>query len=113
MPTVLLVEDDGALRSIFKRALEMSGFVVHEATNGRDALHMLAPVDPDVLVTDLVMPVLDGVGLVRTKETRPDVAHIPVLLMTASDTSGIPLSYPVLHKPFSLHEFVAAVRQLL
>ncbi len=114
--TILLVEDDSALRSFARKALQRHGYKVHEASNGESALAMLASASGsiDLLVTDVVLPGIDGTQLAR-RMTR-DGAAAPVLFMSGyADPIGAPLPFgaTMLEKPFTAHELLAAVRQAL
>jgi DNA-binding response OmpR family regulator len=81
---VLLVEDSHDLRQLFARVLKRSGFEVCEATNGREALELLIGFDPDVILTDLMMPEVDGYELIRRIRAMPAMANVPIVAMTAA-----------------------------
>ena len=85
-PKVLLVEDAPFLRYAFARLLRMHGFEVREATDGREALDCLADFHPQLVLTDLMMPVMDGVELIRQLHANPGTARIPVVAITADAT---------------------------
>ena len=113
MPTILLVDDDSRLRAVFARALERVGYTVLTAGNGREALSVLQHLVPDLIITDLSMPELDGAALVRALRQNPLVAQVPVLLMSGNGSANVPAGYPLLHKPFPLQDLIAAVRRLV
>ena len=113
MPTILLVEDDDTLRQLFKRALERAGFAVLPVANGSAVLVHLERLVPDLVVTDLTMPEMGGVELVRAIQQRPALADVPILLITGSDRTTAPAGYPLLEKPFPLRLLVDTVRTLL
>lgn len=85
-PRVLLVEDAPFLRYAFGRLLRMHGFEVMEANDGREALTCMADFHPQLVLTDLMMPVMDGVELIRRIRSDPDSASIPVVAITADAT---------------------------
>ena len=87
---VLLVEDAPFLRYAFGRLLRLHGFEVCEANNGHEALAHVNDFRPDLVVTDLMMPVMDGVELIRRLRQDPRTAELPVLAITAdaSETTG-------------------------
>jgi CheY-like chemotaxis protein len=85
-PRVLLVEDAPFLRYAFARLLRMHGFEVREATDGREALDCVADFHPQLVLTDLMMPVMDGVELIRQLHSNPGTAEIPVVAITADAT---------------------------
>ena len=82
---VLLVEDTDALRWLFTRFLRRLGFEVCEAKDGEQALDMLKIFEPDILITDLAMPAIDGIELIRrVRATRA----VPIIAMTALVMEG-------------------------
>jgi len=83
---VLLVEDAPFLRYAFGRLLRMHGFEVMEATDGREALDRVHDFQPQLVVTDLMMPVMDGVELIQRLRADPRTAELPVLAITADAT---------------------------
>ena len=114
--TVLLVEDEDALRALGREALGMQGYNVIEAANGRDALDIFAAHanHVDVVVTDVVMPQLSGVDLVEKLRAR--VPELKVLFISGytDRTDEIERSgYRLLHKPFSPDQLVKAVADTL
>ncbi|WP_406696416.1 response regulator [Singulisphaera sp. Ch08] len=86
-PRLLLVEDAPFLRYAFGRLLRMHGFEVMEATDGREALNCVGTFRPQLVLTDLAMPVMDGVELIQRLRANPETAKLPVVAITA-DSSG-------------------------
>jgi CheY-like chemotaxis protein len=80
---VLLVEDAPFLRYAFGRLLRLHGYDVVEANDGRQALDCVESFHPQLVVTDLMMPVMDGVELIRRLRADPKTADLPVLAITA------------------------------
>jgi len=83
---VLLVEDAPFLRYAFGRLLRMHGFDVREANDGREALDCVPDFRPNLVLTDLMMPVMDGVELIRRLHEDPETADLPVVAITADAT---------------------------
>ncbi len=83
--TVLVVEDDAAVRETFRRGLEREGWVVVEAENGRVALEKMATVTPALILLDLIMPVMDGAAFVSALRQVEAWQQIPVVVVTAKD----------------------------
>jgi CheY-like chemotaxis protein len=83
---VLLVEDAPFLRYAFGRLLRLEGFEVKEVNDGREALDCLAAFRPDLVLTDLMMPVMGGVELISKIRADPDTAAIPIVAITADAT---------------------------
>jgi len=80
---VLLVDDDETFRSVTAIALESEGYTVLEATDGRAALELLARDRPDVIISDLDMPGLDGRALCRSVRADARLSGIPFLILSA------------------------------
>lgn len=70
-PTVLIVDDDPAIRKMLVEVLQLEGIPTETATNGREAIDILARSGPRVVLLDLSMPVLDGWGVMRELEQNP------------------------------------------
>ncbi len=85
-PALVLVVDDEALARIFVReALEQSGFEVCEASNGAQALDQFAVRRPDLIIMDVMMPVMDGFSACTKFRELPEGSRVPILIMTAMD----------------------------
>ena len=80
---ILIVDDDPWILRMVSTLLEKKGFVVGTAGDGEEALRRAEQMKPDLIITDVMMPRLDGWGLVRTLRSRPDLAFIPVIFLTA------------------------------
>jgi CheY-like chemotaxis protein len=88
MPAVALVVDDSMLiRYTVCRFLEERGFAVESATNGVEALDILARVHPDLIVTDMQMPKMSGSELITALKTDPKTSSIPIIIV-AGRASG-------------------------
>lgn len=83
MFTILVVEDDCELRQLFSRVLLQNGYFVREVENGKAALDALEQEYVDLIISDIMMPVMDGYELVRS--LRDANIQIPVLMITAKD----------------------------
>lgn len=96
--TALVVDDSMLIRHTVCRFFEDRGFRVESATNGSEALEMLAKLRPDVIVTDLQMPKMDGRELIRTLKTQDETAAIPIVVLarkTTEDFQG-PVGYVIM-----------------
>ena len=113
---ILLAEDDIAICTVLKKRLEFSGYDVLAVDNGLDALAALKGDDFDILISDIMMPEMDGYELLRA--IRAKKKDIPVLFLTAKDRSqdiveGLDMGaddYMV--KPFEFAELLARIRLL-
>jgi two-component system chemotaxis response regulator CheY len=78
---VLVVDDSMLIRHTVCRFLEERGFNVESATNGLEALEMLNSMQPDIIITDLQMPKMDGPHLIDVLKSRPETATIPIVIL--------------------------------
>jgi DNA-binding response OmpR family regulator len=112
---VLLAEDDPDIALILTEALEAEGYTVVHARNGKQALQLLDATAPRLLVTDLMMPEMDGLALLRALGERSE-PPLPVLAMSAFDTylsAAVELGADAsLAKPFALDSFLRHVGAL-
>ena len=114
---LLVVDDEDNLRSMLCAALRHHGFEVDAAADGNEALDALETSPPDLVVLDVMMPGLDGFGVVRRMRAERDAT--PVLFLTARDATddkvrGLKLGADdYLEKPFSLDELVARIEAIL
>jgi CheY-like chemotaxis protein len=83
----LVVDDDGTIRSLFRRTLEADGWTVAEAANGADALDRVAEQQPRVILLDLMMPVMDGFDFLLRYRSLKGCASTPIIVITAKDLS--------------------------
>lgn len=117
MARVLIAEDDTAVREFVSRALAHSGHEVATASDGLEALDVLDGTSFDLLVTDIVMPNLDGIALAL--KVAKDYPLMPVLLMTgyAAERQRAHnldvLIHDVITKPFTLNEICEAAEEAL
>jgi CheY-like chemotaxis protein len=112
---VLLVEDDGNIRSFERAVLEECGYEVLEAENGAVALVLVAQWPPDVIVLDINMPVMDGVAFAAAYGGLPG-PHAPILVTTAAGFASVYGSAvgaaAALGKPFDLDDLCEEVARL-
>ena len=114
---VLIAEDDRDLRQLFQHVLIQKGYFVKGVSNGQEALDVMAKENYDIIISDIMMPIMDGFTLVRT--LRESGNNLPVLMITAKDafndmymgfSSGTD-DYMV--KPVNINELVLRVGALL
>lgn len=117
--TILVADDDLGTRLSISDYLELCGYSVVAADNGRKALDTVARSHPHLVVTDITMPLMDGYELVRQVRCQPAFRLLPVIFLTARTNveerirgyqSGCDVYLP---KPFELEELGAVVRNLL
>jgi CheY-like chemotaxis protein len=109
---ILIVDDEPDVRFVLKMAFESAGHQIVEAHHGAAALERVGSSRPDLVVTDVMMPVLDGLELVRRLRSDPETAAIPILLLSSRATaaSGVDAAFV---KPFRPHEVLAAGLSLI
>lgn len=115
---VLVVDDDPNIRRMIVAALRREGYAFSEAHNGADALDIMRKKRPDVVVLDLMMPVLSGWDVLRERETDPDLKDIPVIVVSANREPELATAIDkgicaFLPKPFDIRALSALVRNCI
>ena len=115
-PCVLLVEDDPALRRYLEVVLQRAGYDVVSAGDGLEGMRSLVTARVDVIVTDALMPNLDGYGLCRFVRSSQYLAHLPIILLSALDpknsTDESEQVNAFLAKPVSPEELIKTIHRL-
>lgn len=117
--TILVVDDDLGTRLSIGDYLEMSGYLVISAKDGREALLQVDEYKPHLIVTDIAMPEMNGYELIRQVRTRPAFRLLPVIFLTAHTSVEERIKgYQIgcdnyLPKPFELEELGVVIRSLL
>jgi two-component system cell cycle response regulator DivK len=88
MSKILIAEDNAVNRELLRELLEMRGHTVAEACDGEEALRMIEQTQPDLLLLDIGMPLLDGFGVIRNIRENPRFASLPVVAVTAYAMQG-------------------------
>jgi CheY-like chemotaxis protein len=107
---VLVVEDDAAMREQLALALTDDGFTVATATNGLEALDILRASQIRLIVLDLMLPVMSGRELTQVVRATPELAPIPIVMVTAVGNVHVAPPGPVYLKPIHRESFLRAVR---
>ena len=84
---ILLVEDTEDNRQMMKNLLEMSGYQVVEATNGREAVDLAARVKPEIILMDLSLTFIDGLAATRQIRSLPGLSEVPIVAVSAHDSA--------------------------
>jgi two-component system chemotaxis response regulator CheY len=115
---IMAVDDSATVRQILQKTLQGAGYHVVEAVDGADALEKLSEEQVDMLVTDLNMPNVDGINLIRQVRTKPGNRFMPIIMLTsetqperksagkAAGASGW------ISKPFRPEQLLAVVRMV-
>jgi CheY-like chemotaxis protein len=118
MKTILVIDDEFGIVDVLSELLEEEGYRVLTAANGQQGLERVAEVRPNLVILDVMMPVLDGLGMLRKLHSDPAHRDLEVIVMSAapppkgqqevlSNISGF------LRKPFDLQDLLKMVRLLL
>ena len=83
MPKVLVVDDEQDILELIRHSLAKEGFEVHVAANGAQAIEQARKVKPEIIIMDVMMPVMDGMEACRQLKDNPDTKNIPVIFLTA------------------------------
>ncbi len=88
MSTILLVEDNEMNRDMLSRRLKRRGYEVLIAVDGAEGVSMTTSENPDLILMDMSLPVMDGWEATRTLKANPQTQHIPIIALTAHAMSG-------------------------
>jgi DNA-binding response OmpR family regulator len=117
--TVALIEDDPDLLALLKYNLEKAGFRAVTSATGKGAIELCRREKPDVVVLDIMLPDADGIDICRGIRAHQDLAHLPVIFLTARASEsdrilGLELgANDYMVKPFSVRELIARIRNQL
>jgi two-component system, chemotaxis family, chemotaxis protein CheY len=116
--SVLAVDDSRTMRDMITLALKDEGFHVHLAEDGQHGLEVLNTIDPDVIITDINMPRLDGFGFIDAVRLRADARHTPILVLTTESSPDLKArardagATGWIVKPFAQDKLVRALRMV-
>ena len=119
MQTVLVIEDEAPLRANLVRILSAESYRVVAASDGDEGVRRVLEERPDLVICDILMPRLDGFGVLAALRSRPETAALPFIFLTASaDKEDLARGLKCganeyVTKPFKIADLLAAVRRLL
>ncbi|TPG56532.1 response regulator [Sphingomonas glacialis] len=117
MSLVLVVDDEFGIAGLLEDVLQDEGYTVVVASNGRQALDHAMAEKPDLVVTDFMMPVMDGAALVKAMAADPKLADVPVVLMSSMPEESVAercSGYTTfVRKPFKIFAMIDLVSSLL
>lgn len=117
MSTILVVDDEYLIADILGYALEDEGFMVVKAGNGRKGLEVLERERPALIITDFMMPIMDGLEFATAVRALPSINHLPIILISGAQAhigmERSDLFDAVMDKPFNIDLIIAEVRRLL
>lgn len=116
--TIYIIDDDLGLQTVLSIALRDAGYVVQSASDGEEGLDRIRAVRPDLVISDVMMPNMDGVQVFESLKEHLRAAGIPIIIMTAlnrkawfSDLEAE--GAVILQKPFDVDYLISVVRMLL
>jgi len=116
-PTILIVDDEYGILELLDAVFEDEGYRVITAANGKGALDWMAKEKPNLLITDMVMPVMDGAALIAAMAANPDLANVPRVVMSSLPEAEIaarcPGRFAFVRKPFRIAEVIRLVAEAL
>lgn len=110
---ILVVDDNADLLDILAQLLVLHGYDVSTADNGIDALHQVKAAHPDIILSDIQMPGMDGVTMRDELHAQSDTRHIPVLFFTGNPGATLNVQPRPLHKPVKIDELLARLSYTL
>jgi CheY-like chemotaxis protein len=115
---ILIAEDDAAQRELYTLILEFEGYEVKSVSNGREALEEIQRKAPDLILTDIGMPEIDGLELIQLVKEQKALADIPVVVMTSFQKGYLTWAWAAgakgaIAKPFSPEDLFTAIREAL
>lgn len=116
MKIILVVDDEATIAEMLQTMLDDEGYQVLIAGNGRDGLEQVAARTPDLILCDVMMPIMDGRTMVQMLRGHPAYATIPVIMMSAgghrvNNNDGSIQAY--LNKPFDIEQLLELLRQFI
>jgi two-component system, chemotaxis family, chemotaxis protein CheY len=108
---ILVVDDEEAIREILKLSLSMEGFTVEVAANGQEALDLLSNNLPaQIILLDLMMPIMDGWNFLKQKSQIEKIREIPVIILSAfADKAKAPDVIANMSKPFNFDDLLGVI----
>lgn len=119
MAAILAVDDSASIRQAVKITLASAGHTVVEAVNGADGLSKAATATYDLVITDLNMPIMDGMAMIRELRRKPAYAGVPILFLTTESDPGVKSQAKAagatgwITKPFAADQLAKIVTKVL
>jgi CheY-like chemotaxis protein len=111
-PLILVVDDDYDIREVIADVLTHGGYRVSAASNGKVALEETRANRPDLIVLDLMMPVMNGWQFMEARRADPGIAGIPVVVITAFRNAHVEGAAELIQKPFDFETLLTAAARL-
>lgn len=115
---ILVVEDDPVLKAVLKHFFPLKGHEVIEASDGRQGLEILSQGKrPELIITDIMMPQMNGYDMIAAIKSQPDLAEIPVIIITAGkidpEKYGASGANEIYQKPLLLEQLLKKAEELV
>ncbi|WP_240672113.1 response regulator, partial [Tropicibacter alexandrii] len=91
---VLAIDDSRTIRNLLRVSLEGAGFEFHSACDGQEGVEVFPDVDPDVVITDINMPKMDGFGVIDSLRSGPNRTTVPILVLTTESSDELKAREP-------------------
>ena len=117
--TVLAVDDSSTVREVLRTTLENEGYQFVLAADGQEAISKLTSIKADMVVTDLNMPKMNGIALIRAIRSQPDCRFLPILMLTSENQMKLREEGKVagascwLNKPFKPENLLSVIQMIL
>lgn len=115
---ILAIDDSRTMREMLRASLASAGFEVHVATDGQEGIDCLAEVRPDVIITDINMPRLDGFGVIEAVRNGTERPDLPILVLTTESAADLKErarksgATGWIVKPFDDQRLIGAIRRI-
>ncbi|MCT4554344.1 MAG: response regulator [Pelagimonas sp.] len=86
---VLAIDDSRTIRNLLRVSLEGAGFEFHSAEDGQEGVEVFPDVDPDIVITDINMPRMDGFGVINALRSGPNRTNVPILVLTTESSDDL------------------------
>lgn len=117
--TILAVDDSSSVRQLLSSTLEQHGYRVVEAANGKEGLEKLMESEADLIISDLHMPYLDGIGFIQLLRSTALYRFVPIIMLTTENQTALKQAGAAagatawLTKPFKPHELLSVIKRVM
>lgn len=112
--TILSIDDDAEVRDLMERFLSRKGFYIHTAASADEGIEMAKKLEPDIIITDIMMPIKDGISFIKEVKRTSELAKIPIIVLTIAgerDTCMQLGAAAYLNKPVDWNVLLDIIRQ--
>lgn len=112
--TILSIDDDAEVRDLMERFLSRKGFYIHTAASADEGIELAKKINPDIIITDIMMPIKDGISLIKETKKIPELVDIPIIVLTIAGERDTCMSLGAaayLNKPVDWNVLLDIIRQ--